>query len=396
MRHMALLVVLAVLVVPLLLLASPLTLASDAARMTLPSGMSNPLTIRYPELAQAPSPPLIVEGLRATYEIVAGSPDVVAGKGDVAYSKGEYGAGLVQIDILALEDGQAATRTVSFAPDAITGGMKKINIYGSVNAAGCGDFWCNPSLLAAIPNRAREDLTVDRGKYDLNGQEYDVIRFYYRSQGISLGMIYDLETGILLHHTADYTSNLPAEEGGMVTRGQNAIMRLRNLRQVNIPWNDGRVPSWARRGSSLHFQGTHSFWLPQLPDVAPTVSPISVRVDIQEAHERFIEGRQQTYTQEAVQPAYVPMVSSISQLMGFWVPKEAMSLRPAIIDSDPDTGMVVSILESSPDGLIMQETNNINYKFIAAYDASGRVVQTVIESYAGTATGQRDELQLVE
>lgn len=154
MRHMALLVVLAVLVVPLLLLASPLTLASDAARMTLPSGMSNPLTIRYPELAQAPSPPLIVEGLRATYEIVAGSPDVVAGKGDVAYSKGEYGAGLVQIDILALEDDQAATRTVSFAPDAITGGMKKINIYGSVNAAGCGDFWCNPSLLAAIPNRA--------------------------------------------------------------------------------------------------------------------------------------------------------------------------------------------------------------------------------------------------
>ena len=103
-----------------------------------------------------------------------------------------------------------------------------------------------------------------------------------------------------------------------------------------------------------------------------------------------------TGTQEAVQPAYVPMVSSISQLMGFWVPKEAMSLRPAIIDSDPDTGMVVSILESSPDGLIMQETNNINYKFIAAYDASGRVVQTVIESYAGTATGQRDELQLVE
>lgn len=87
---------------------------------------------------------------------------------------------------------------------------------------------------------------MDRGKYDLNAREYDVIRFYYRSQGISLGMIYDLETGILLHHTADYTSNLPTEEGGMVTRGQNAIMRLRNLRQVNIPWNDGRVPSWAR------------------------------------------------------------------------------------------------------------------------------------------------------
>lgn len=116
---------------------------------------------------------------------------------------------------------------------------------------------------------------MDRGKYDLNAREYDVIRFYYRSQGISLGMIYDLETGILLHHTADYTSNLPTEEGGMVTRGQNAIMRLRNLRQVNIPWNDGRVPSWAR-GEVLFTSRvrTHSgcpscqMWLPQsLPSV---------------------------------------------------------------------------------------------------------------------------------
>ena len=48
MRQMAILLAL------LFLLACPLTLASDAARMTLPSGMNSPLTIRYPELAQAP------------------------------------------------------------------------------------------------------------------------------------------------------------------------------------------------------------------------------------------------------------------------------------------------------------------------------------------------------
>ncbi len=48
MRQMAILVAL------LFLLACPLTLASDAARMTHPSGMSSPLTIRYPELAQGP------------------------------------------------------------------------------------------------------------------------------------------------------------------------------------------------------------------------------------------------------------------------------------------------------------------------------------------------------
>lgn len=42
--------------------------------------------------------------------------------------------------------------------------------------------------------------------------EYNLIRFCSPPQGIILGMIYDLETGILLHHTADYTTNLPTEE----------------------------------------------------------------------------------------------------------------------------------------------------------------------------------------
>lgn len=65
---------------------------------------------------------------------------------------------------MALENGQAATWTVSYAPDATSGAMKKINFYGSVNVAGCGDFWCNPDVLAAIPNRADDDLTVNRGR----------------------------------------------------------------------------------------------------------------------------------------------------------------------------------------------------------------------------------------
>ena len=62
MRQMAILIAL------LFLRACPLTLASDAARMALPSGMNSSLTIRYPELAQAPALALIGEGLRATYE----------------------------------------------------------------------------------------------------------------------------------------------------------------------------------------------------------------------------------------------------------------------------------------------------------------------------------------
>lgn len=368
-------------------------LASDAAANSLPSGMNNPLPMKYPEMGNAPTPESIKEGLRATYEMTTSSPDTTAG-GGLIFESGRSGAGLVQVDVVALEDGEAATWTTAFSPDPTTRAMKKVNFYGSVSPEGCGDFWCNPDVLRSISERADGDLTVDKGTYDLNGQQYEVIRFYYQSpQGFTLGMIYDLGTGFMLHHTADFSSSFATEEGAMRSRGQNCIMTLRNIRQVNIPWDDGSVPSWAVPGTVLNFQGQHAFWLPQLPDVAPTISGIHVRLAIQAVHDRFVEGRQQTYTQDPVQPAYIPMISGVAQLMGFWIPKEALSLEPGMVDYDPDTGIVVSVLQSGPDGVIMEETNSVNYKLTALYDAGGKVVQTSKESYSGTASGERDDLQ---
>lgn len=368
--------------------------ASDAAKLTLPSGMSNPMTIRYPELTRAPAPVAIKEGLRATYEIVVGSPDITTGE-NVAFVGGDYGAGLVQVTVVALDDEEAATWTEAFYPDPSTGGMKKVNFYGSVNPAGCGDFWCNPEVLRSIPDRPGEDLNVDRGKYELGGREYDVIRFSFQSQGLSMIMIYDLNTGILLHHTADYTSNMPTEGGGILSRGQHAIMRLSGLREVSIPWRGGKIPSWVQPGTTLLFQGQHYFWLPQLPDVAPTVSPLGVELHVQKVHKRFAEFRQQVRTANAMQPTYVSVVSGIAQLMGLWVPQEALSLNTGVVDNDPHTGMVVSVLYSGQDGLVMEETNNDNYMLTATYDSSGRIVQTVTERRSGTANAERDVLRLV-
>jgi hypothetical protein len=326
--------------------------------------------------------------------MVTGEPETTEG-GGLVFTRGRSGAGLAQVDVVALEAGEAATWTVAFAPDPTRGAMKKVNFYGSVSPAGCGDFWCNPEVLKRIPEHAAGDLVVTRGTYNLGGRQYNVISFNYRSsQGIDLGMIYDLDSGIMLHHTADFASSFATEEGGMTTRGQNAIMTLRNVRQVSIPWKEGGVPSWAATGQVLSFQGQHSFWLPQLPDVAPTVTPLRVDLAIQAVHGRYIEGRQQTYTAEAIQPAYIPMVSGIAQLMGFWVPQEALSLVIGVVDRDPDTGMTVSVLQSGADGLVMEETNGVNYRLAAAYDASGKVVQTSREAYSGTASGERDELLL--
>ncbi len=387
---------LAALMTLLLLVCSP-GQASDADALTLPSGLNNPLTLRFPELVQAPAPSLVKEGLRATYEMYSGSGREETGGGLTYASGDDIGAGLVQVDVIAMEGDEAATWTSAYSTDPTNGAFKVVNNYGSVNPTGCGDFWCNPDVLRDIPDRASDDLTVIRGTYEFFGQQYNVIRFYFQSsQGIEMGMIYDLNTGILLHHTADITSGFAAGEGGLVTRKQNSILKLRNIRQVNIPWTDGSVPAWAAPGTVLSYQGQHAFWLPQLPDIAATASALSSQLSIQEVHDRFAEGRQQTYNQDAVQPAYVPMVSGVSQLMGFWVPEEALVLSPGLVDSDPDTGMKVSVVESGPEGMVMEKSNDVNYRLTATYDASGMLVGTTLETYSGTASGQRDELQLVQ
>ncbi len=386
----------ALLIFSMLLILSAIGTASDASRMTLPSGMDNPMTIRYPQLASAAAPLAIEEGLRATYEMIAGSPESET-SGDVEFVGGDAGVGLAQVTVVAIEAGKAATWTVAFAPDMTLGAVKRVNSCGSVTPVGCGDFWCNPQVLQAIPERAGEDLTVTRGTFELNGKTYNVIRFNFQSnQGIKLGMIYDLNSGIMLYHTADYSSTMTTDRGGFLSRGQNAILKLVNLRAVDIPWKEGSVPGWARPGFVLSYQGRHSFWLPQLPDVAPTISSLGSELRIQAVHSRYAEGRQQTYTQEAMQPPYVPMVSGIAQLMGFWVPEEALSLQPGAVDYDPDTGITTSILESGPEGVVVEETNGVSYRLTASYDETGKLTGTVTESYTGTATGQMDELQLVK
>jgi hypothetical protein len=386
----------ALLIFSMLLVLSASGAASDASRMTLPSGMGNPMTIRYPQLASAAAPPAIEGGLRATYQMITGSPESEIG-GEIEFVGGDAGVGLAQVTVVAMEAGKAATWTVAFAPDATLGAMKRVNSYGSVTPAGCGEFWCNPLVLQSIPERAGDDLTVTRGTFELGDKTYNVIRFNFQSnQGIALGMVYDLKSGIMLYHTADYRSSMATEEGGSLTRGQNAVLKLVNLRAVDIPWKDGTVPGWARPGAVLSYQGRHSFWLPLLPDVAPTITALASELRIQAAHSRYAEGRQQTYTQEAMQPPYVPLVSGIAQLMGFWVPEEALSLQPGAVDYDPDTGMTTSVLESGPEGVVMEETNGVSYRLTATYNARGMLTETVTESYTGTATGQKDELLLMQ
>ena len=341
------------------------------AASTLPSGMENPLPLRYPELATAPAPPMLKEGLRATYNVMASTSETERSE-NIEWGTGKPGYGLSQVDVVALEGGKAATYTLPYAPD-LQGAMRQMAGFGSLPPAGCGDFWCSPAVLGRIAEQASDEFTVQRVTYSLGGENYQAIRFDIRKDTFEMALVYDLDTGLMLYHTVDYTSYTTNPQlqtiGASATHG---MYELRNLRQVNIPWKDGDVPSWLVPGSALYYQGQTAI---QVQGASPTASPISVQVSVLGAQKRYAEVRIDTYTQDGVPAPYINTVSGIAQLLGNWIPPAAIALSPGEIDSDPDTGMVTSLLQSDDNGVVFEKTNQVDFRGLYHYDKSGRLLE---------------------
>lgn len=57
------------------------------------------------------------------------------------------------------------------------------------------------------------------------------------------------------NHTADNKLSMTTQGGGAITRGQNAILRLVNLRAVDIPWKEGKVSRLGKAGSDPQLPG---------------------------------------------------------------------------------------------------------------------------------------------
>jgi hypothetical protein len=348
---------------------------SAFAASTLPSGIENPLTIRYPELALAPAPEWLEEGTRATYYVLSGTSDSQRDE-NREYGTGSSGYGLSQTDVVALEHGKAATFIQSYAPD-VQGAFRPLVGIGSVDVPGCGDFWCNPDVLRNIPERASNDLTVQKIPLTLSNKVYDTIRFDFK---------------------VDYSSyNL--NDNYLARSGNHASYEIHNLRNVQIPWIDGQVPSWLATGDTLSYQGQK---VVQVQGAQPYSFVLSVQGRAAFVHNRFAEMQLSVYSQDAATPSDTAIVSGIGQLLGFWIPKDAMTdLRPGIVDWDPDTKMQVSIVQSDDRGAIFEKTNQQDYRAQFAYDASGKLVQMVTEynpdvmTTTGFGSVRTESLQLV-
>jgi hypothetical protein len=333
---------------------SPFSYALD-----MPSGIDNPMAVRFPELLTAPAPPWLQEGVRVTYDTLASD-------------SGKTGNGLVQTDVVALEGGKVATVTQSYVPYLITGPMRPLTTGGAIETAGCGDIWCNPEILQKIPDRTEDDLTVLRVPITVGGKQYQAIRLSFKQGTYELADFYDLDTGILLYRTIDYTSS---------SRATHYMIELRNLRKVNIPWKDGMVPVWLSPGDTLSYQGQTM----TKTQGAPTMSyQLSIRASVLSAQKKFAVINQITYSPDPISSSQIKTsqtkcISGVAQLLGYWIPQEAIAtLSPGVIDTDPDTKMQISMIKGA-NRVVFEKTNQMDYKMQYAYDSSGKLVQTYYE-----------------
>ncbi len=355
---------------PLMLLLL-MVAASQAAlgASNLPSGMENPLPLSYPDLASAPAPSWLAEGMRATYSVIASTADSEYSE-NIEWTTGSPGYGLSQVDVVALEEGVAATHTQPYAPDA-QGAMRKLVGFGSVVPEGCGDFWASPEALKMIPEMAGERLTVQRLPATVGGEEHQAIRFDYRNDGLEMALVYDLASGLLLYHAVDYHSVGTAGGAATGSRSTSAIYELKNLREVKVPWADGSVPSWLEEGETSYYQGQSQI---QIQGAAPSASPLAVQTTVGDVHHRFVEAGEETFTQEASAQPYVYTVYGVCQLMGGFIPPEAGSLGTGVVDVDPDTGMRVSVVQNDETAIVVEMTNQVDFREVFTYDPTGRLV----------------------
>ena len=348
---------------------------------TLPSGKENPLPILLPELNTKPAPSWVVEGLRATYYAT-----VDQGTRD---GKPKVGDALLQTDVVALEGSFAATSTASYVRSPLglfrplTGGG-----FGSMVPAGCGDFWCSPEVLAKVPEGEDDDLTVIRGPVEVAGSTFEAVRLEVKRTGIRYAMTYEAETGLLLHHRYDIIS----ADGATTETG---IIDLRNLRQLDIPWTGGSSPGWLRAGQTTSYRGETVY---EIPGTVPAPFPVNLRAEVVSVQPKSSIIK---WTAPGDGGASLPYyaASGVYQLLGFWLPETALAINEiGNVDADPDTGLLISVIQNDQNGIVFQETNGKDYRRLLTYDKlTGRLLESYEEKVteAFTSTVQKTVVELV-
>ena len=316
---------------------------------------------------------MVAEGLRATYYATVDTGPTGGG------GEGRAGDAVIQTDVVALDAATATTSTSVYVRGPL--GLLRPQAgggFGSMVPVGSGDFWASPEVLADVTERSDDEVTVIRGPVEVAGSSYQAIRFEVNHEGARYSMTYDEVSGLLLHHRYDIVS----ADGATIETG---IIDFRKRRQLEIPWAGGSSPSWLLPGLTMAYQGQTVY---EIPGTVPSPFPVTLTAEVVSAGGESSIVR---WSSAGDGRLLIPIRSAagVYQLMGLWLPDTALGIdEVGDVDSDPDTSMMITVIQNYQEGVVFEETNGQDYRRLLTYEkATGKLLTSYEEQLTEAITG---------
>lgn len=330
--------------------------ASLPQTMTIPSGDAARFVQLFPELKELPAPDWLVEGVRFTYAVQSANVNAAAGSG--------FGGGYFQHNVIAVDAKSVAVMT-QFYLENTNGALTPTPSLPSLALPAVGDIWLNPVVLVNAEHVANDELVVVRNQHqDGAGKFHQTVRFQSTTEKMEEVWEFDEATGVLIFFRMRYGD---AEEPA-----QLAQALLVNQRQLRLPWQGSRTPTWVKTGSKLQYAGNFTS---VIYDGTTTTLPYNLTAAIIQRDQRWSLAHLAAFSNGVAAGEQVA-ISGVGQLFGgLWLPTDALRANPARarLDRDPVTGAEITWLRREDRAVVLTERGNA-FETVMVYDGRSGVL----------------------
>lgn len=326
----------------------------------------------FPEVKELPAPSWLKEGLRVYYRTSSGSlnkteSQSMASLSDTPLLKPDelsLSPFLLRTDVTAVASRKVTSYTTLFM-DFL---MVPWDENSETSNAGMGPFWMHTGLLKTAVGK--QGLKQSELRWKILNEEYDAVRIDFdntAATGNYYVWIVEKSTGLLL-----YTARISRPKAGGVV--EMTAVEFYSMRYIAVPWTSYPVPTYAKQGFTLNYEGNIQSWSPKSGPGLSVPAMVQVKLDAIEDRTSFTSIKR-IFSEAEIYEAKVSIGSA--QLAGsFWLPTGYLSTlkEGQVIDRDSITN---SVTEVSYVGKAKDGTNRIaifefgkNYKRAWIYRSS--------------------------
>ena len=323
----------------------------------------------FPEFATN-APVWLKEGLRISFYAMTATIKPGGGLPDAASS----GAGILQVDIVALEEGNVVLLQTyypeskgQYFPSITTGGVEKCGI--------C-DYWMNPFVFKHLDRFQSENSVAAEMPFQMGGKTIQGVRIEYKTESGKNVYMYDKETGVLLYW------QLHVPSGGNV---QSSHLQFISSRLVAIPW-----VGINREITTVPAKGYTGAYTVNIPGSYPTSFPMQVKIAVVASGKNW-DLFKTTVSQYDTLPSEIYNVCGNAQLNGpLWIPIAALAQIPQdqILDYDELTKIKTSViykgtLDNHMNAVVIQQSGANFFQQFAYNLATGKLSYMKIQTPNG-------------